>query len=139
MRWLFQTGDRRSVIGTVARIALAVMLLPAGIGKFVNYDEYVDRFTRWDVGAPGTSVVLAGLGEVVAGVTLLLGVVPRIGALSAIGVMLGAMATAGRVDGGEHIWLPLILIGLATVVVVRGAGRWTAPFGPGAGRSSTAD
>jgi hypothetical protein len=41
------------------------------------------------------------------------------------GNMVGAIATAGRVDGGQDIWLPLVLILLLAAVVRWGGGRWT--------------
>ena len=56
---------------------------------------------------------------------LLLGVAPRAAALALIGNMVGALATAGRIDGGQDVWLPLVMIAVLTVVVVAGAGRWT--------------
>jgi hypothetical protein len=40
--------------------------------------------------------------------------------------MVGAIATAGRVDGGQDIWLPIVLIVLLAAVVAVGAGRWAA-------------
>ena len=55
---------------------------------------------------------------------LLLGVVPRLAALVLAGDMVGALLTAGRVDGGQDIWLPLILIAALSAVILLGAGRW---------------
>jgi len=57
---------------------------------------------------------------------LLLGVVPRLVAAALIGNMIGAVATAGRVDGGQDIWRPIVLIVLLAAVVVLGAGKWAA-------------
>ena len=69
----------------------------------------------------------SGLVEVVGGLMLLLGILPRLAALVLIGNMVGALVTAGRVDGGQDIWLPILLIiALAAVLVLlwaRGAGR----------------
>jgi uncharacterized membrane protein YphA (DoxX/SURF4 family) len=55
---------------------------------------------------------------------LLLGIAPRAAALAMIGNMAGALATAGRIDGGQDVWLPLVLIAVLAVVVAEGAGRW---------------
>ena len=122
MRWIIGIGNTHSVESLVARLVLAAVFLTAGSGKFVDHSRYVERFTRWDIGAPSTMVVLTGVIEVLAGVSLLLGLLPRLGAIAVIGAMAGAMATAGRVDGGRDIWVPLIMIALATVVLLRGGG-----------------
>ncbi len=116
----------RPLWGTlVLRIVLAAVFIPAGLGKFVNHDVYVERFERWGFGTAAGAVALAvGPLEVVGGLMLLLGVVPRLAALALAGNMVGALATAGRIDGGQDIWLPLVLIVALSAVVVWGAGRW---------------
>lgn len=109
----------------IIRIVLAAVYIPIGMGKFVNHDAYVERFERWGFGAAaGEVAILVGIVEVVGGILLLLGIVPRLVALGMIGNMIGALATAGRVDGGQDIWLPIVLIVLLAVVVRWGAGKW---------------
>ena len=110
----------------VPRLVAAAVFIPTGLGKFVNHDTYVERFERWGFGAAaGEVALLVGLLEVVCGLMLLLGVAPRAAALALIGNMIGALATAGRIDGGQDVWLPLVMIAVLAVVVVAGAGRWT--------------
>jgi len=110
----------------VPRLVAAAVFIPTGLGKFVNHDTYVERFERWGFGAAaGEVAILVGLLEVVCGLMLLLGVAPRAAALALIGNMVGALATAGRIDGGQDVWLPLVMIAVLAVVVVAGAGRWT--------------
>ena len=110
----------------VPRLVAAAVFIPTGLGKFVNHDTYVERFERWGFGAAaGEVAILVGLLEVVCGLMLLLGVAPRAAALALIGNMIGALATAGRIDGGQDVWLPLVMIAVLAVVVVAGAGRWT--------------
>ena len=110
----------------VPPLVAAAVFIPTGLGKFVNHDTYVERFERWGFGAAaGEVAILVGLLEVVCGLMLLLGVAPRAAALALIGNMVGALATAGRIDGGQDVWLPLVMIAVLTVVVVAGAGRWT--------------
>ena len=110
----------------VPRLVAAAVFIPTGLGKFVNHDTYVERFDRWGFGAAaGEVAILVGLLEVVCGLMLLLGVAPRAAALALIGNMVGALATAGRIDGGQDVWLPLVMIAVLAVVVVAGAGRWT--------------
>jgi uncharacterized membrane protein YphA (DoxX/SURF4 family) len=109
----------------VLRLALAALFIPVGLGKWINHDAYVERFERWGFGAvSGEVAILVGIVEVGCGLLLLVGLLPRLAALALIGNMVGAVATAGRVDGGQDIWLPLALIVLLTVIVRWGAGRW---------------
>ena len=109
----------------VLRVALGVFFIPTGLGKFVNHDTYVERFERWGFGAAaGEVAILVGTLEVVCGLMLVLGILPRLAALALAGNMVGALVTAGRIDGGQDIWLPLILIAALSPVVVWGAGRW---------------
>ena len=116
----------RPLWGTlVLRVALAALFIPVGFGKFVNHDTYTERFERWGFGAAaGEVAILVGVTEVACGLMLLLGVVPRLAALVLAGDMVGALVTAGRVDGGQDIWLPLILIAALSAVILWGAGRW---------------
>lgn len=116
----------RPLWGTfVLRVALAALYIPVGLGKFVNHDTYTERFERWGFGAAAAEVaILVGVIEVACGLMLLLGVVPRLVALVLMGDMFGALVTAGRIDGGQDIWLPLILIVALSVVFLWGAGRW---------------
>jgi uncharacterized membrane protein YphA (DoxX/SURF4 family) len=109
----------------VLRVALAAVFIPIGLGKFLNHDTYTERFDRWGFGfAPGTVAVLVGVVEVLGGLMLLLGVLPRLAALVLMGNMVGALATAGRIDGGQDIWLPVILIIALAGVVRWGSRRW---------------
>ncbi len=109
----------------VLRVVLAAVFIPVGLGKFLNHDDYTERFDRWGFGAAaGEVAILVGVVEVVCGLMLLLGVLPRLAALVLIGNMIGALVTAGRIDGGQDIWLPLVLIVGLAAVVVWGAGRW---------------
>jgi uncharacterized membrane protein YphA (DoxX/SURF4 family) len=130
------------------RIVLAAIYIPIGLGKFLNHDTYVERFERWGFGAAaGEVAILVGVVEVTCGLMLLLGIVPRLAALTLIGNMVGALATAGRIDGGQDIWLPVVLIALLSPVVVWGAGRWAltpailrrGPAGAGARHEAASD
>ena len=120
------TDPGRPLWGTlVLRVALAALFIPVGLGKFVNHDAYTERFERWGFGAAaGEVAILVGIVEVTCGLMLLLGVVPRLAALVLAANMVGALVTAGRVDGGQDIWLPLILIAALSAVILWGAGRW---------------
>jgi putative oxidoreductase len=135
LAWLSDPG-RGGWAPVVLRVLLAAVFIPAGLGKFVNHDVYVERFDRWGFGfAPGAVAILVGIVEVTGGLALLLGVLPRLACLVLAGNMVGALATAGRVDGGQDIWLPIVLIVLLSVLAGLGAGRLAlAPSLPGAWR-----
>jgi putative oxidoreductase len=127
----------------VLRVILAAVYIPIGLGKFVNHDTYVERFERWGFGAAaGEVALLVGVVEVIGGLMLLLGVAPRLVALVLAGNMIGALATAGRIDGGQDIWLPIVLLVLLAAIVVWGAGKWavaSVPTAPGRSAPRTAE
>lgn len=129
VKWLLDPG-RPSWAPLAARLALAVVFVPAGIGKFVNHDDYITRFERWGFGSLSSQIsILVGVVEVLGGLLLAFGVAPRPVALVLIANMIGALATAGRVDGGSDIWLPLVLIVVLALVVALGAGRFALQSG----------
>jgi putative oxidoreductase len=104
-------------------VALGLFFLQTGGGKFVNHDAYVQRFERWGLPEPGVATYATGSVEVVMGLLLLAGVLVRPAALLLLGTMVGAVLTAGRVDGGRDLWLPP-LVGLLLAVLIRvGGGR----------------
>ena len=118
----------------VLRLVAAALFIPTGLGTFVNRDAYEERFERWGfAAAAGEVAILVGIVEVVCGLMLLLGVAPRAAALALIGNMVGALATAGRIDGGQDVWLPLVMIAVLAAIVVGGAGRWTMRIAPAPG------
>jgi uncharacterized membrane protein YphA (DoxX/SURF4 family) len=113
------------------RLTTAPVFIPTGLGKFLDHDAYVERFERWGFGAAaGEVAIIVGVVEVVCGLMLLLGVAPRAAALALIGNMVGALVTAGRVDGGQDVWLPLVTIAVLVAIVVGGAGRWSVRVRP---------
>jgi putative oxidoreductase len=114
-------------LGTaLLRLALAAMFIQAGAGKFINLDLYTERFERWGFGAAPTAMaLLTGATELIGGLLLAAGIAPRAVSAGLIGVMTGALLTAGRVEGGgQNVWLPLILIALPAIIVGAGGGRW---------------
>lgn len=128
LRVLRDPGPPDRVAPLVARLLAAAVFLPAGIGKFTNHDAYITRFDRWGFPEPGTVAYLVGAVEVVCALLLLAGVLPRLAGLVLMGNMAGALVTAGRVDGGQNIWLPVVMILVCAVVVRLGAGRFRVPL-----------
>lgn len=124
LAWLSDPGSP-SWGALVLRVLLGGMFLQAGLGKFVDHDAYVERFDRWGFGfAPGAMAIVVGIVEVASALALLLGIVPRLAAVGMIGNMAGALVTAGRIDGGSNIWLPIVLIVLLAVLAAVGSRRY---------------
>jgi uncharacterized membrane protein YphA (DoxX/SURF4 family) len=122
----------------VVRVVVGALFVVTGLGKFVNHDTYIERFERWGFGGAASEVAyLVGIVEVACGLMLVLGVAPRAAALALIGNMIGALATAGRIDGGQDIWLPIVLIVLLSAIAWRGAGRLALAPGLGPPRRRT--
>lgn len=123
VRWLIGAGDAASVPPLLARLALAAVFVPVGLGKFLNHEAYITRFERWGFPQPGAMAYLVGTVEVVFGLLMLAGILPRVAGLTLSGNMAGALLTAGVVDGGMNLWLPPVLLALSLFVALRGAGR----------------
>ena len=114
----------RRVFLALLRIAIGLVFMGAGARKLGDRAATSADFDHWGLPAPGTvSLVIAGL-VVVCGLLILLGLATRFGALVLCIDMLGAVATAGRIDGGLHLIAPPVLALLCLVLVARGGGRW---------------
>ena len=84
----------------------------------------VENFTRWGLPVPDLFVYLVGIVEVVCGIALVLGIATRWAALVLALDMVGAILTAGLVDGGIHLIVPPILGLLSALIAARGGGAW---------------
>jgi uncharacterized membrane protein YphA (DoxX/SURF4 family) len=118
-----QTGPAPVVIGLL-RIVVGLFFLLPGSAKFTMHAEEVELFDRWGVPAPDLAVTATGVVEILGGLALAAGVLMPLPAAALAATMVGALVTAGRVDGGQHIVLPLVLIVLLAVVVAGRGGRW---------------
>ena len=79
---------------------------------------------EWGLPAPELFVPVLGAVEVVAGALLLLGVATRYVALLLAATMVGAILTAGLIDGGAHLVTPPILALLCLLITGLGGGAW---------------
>jgi uncharacterized membrane protein YphA (DoxX/SURF4 family) len=75
-------------------------------------------------GLPELFVPVLGAVEVVVGALLLLGVATRYVALLLAATMVGAILTAGLIDGGAHLVTPPILALLCLLIAGLGGGAW---------------
>ncbi|MGL5816795.1 MAG: DoxX family protein [Phycicoccus sp.] len=111
------------VVG-VLRIAVGLLFLLTGGMKLVIHAEEVELFERWGVPVAELAVTVTAAVEIAAGLALAAGVAMPLPAVLLAGTMIGALSTAGRVDGGQHLVVPTVLVVLLAVVVTGRGGRW---------------
>lgn len=109
---------------TAVRSAAGLAFLFFGLPKLAAPAEVVADFSRWGLPFSEALVPAVGLLEVVAGALLVLGLATRWAAAALAVDMLGALLTAGRVDGGVHLIAPAVLLALTTLLALRGGGAW---------------
>jgi putative oxidoreductase len=109
---------------TIVRVVTGLYFVSASTGKFVDYSQEVDDFRGFEVPWPDVAVLVVGTVELVCGLLLIVGLLVRPAAILLALDMLGALATAGRVEGGSfHLVYPPILLVLMLVLLWAGPGR----------------
>ncbi len=112
-------GGRRAAL-TVAGIRLAsgAIFVVFGLGKFTDHGSEAASFARYGLPHPGAFAFVIGAVEVVFGVLLVTGLGTRIAALVLAGDMVGAISTAGRVEGGAlNLGLaPTLLLAMLLII-----------------------
>ncbi len=117
-------GPQAWIVGVVRIAAGAMFVFAFGIAKFTDHAQEVIDFRRFGVPAPGASVVVAGLIEVLAGLALLVGLLTRLSAAALAANLVGALLTAGRNVGGSfHLGVGPALLVLMLGFVWLGGGR----------------
>ncbi len=109
----------------IVRSLLGVLFVAIGLAHFIAYPHFAAMFAHWDIPAPQLAVFVLGALQLVCGVLLAWGVVVRPACLMLATIMVGAMLTAGRTDGGLHLIVPPILFGVL-VFFAWGRGRFGA-------------
>lgn len=112
------------VLLTVVRVLVGLFFVSSGLPKLINHEMFAVAFTGWGLPAPDLFVYAVGIVEVVFGLALALGVAARAVALVLAVNMVGAILTAGLVDGGFHLVAPPILGLLCALIAYRGGGAW---------------
>lgn len=101
------------------RLIAAMLTTYPAARKFVAYTDRVEQFAVWGVPYPELAVPLSGVVEVVAIVSLVLGIGGRFGALALGGTMIVALLTAG-----PNVFIALVFVS-CIVVVVSGTGPYS--------------
>jgi uncharacterized membrane protein YphA (DoxX/SURF4 family) len=116
--------DRPSIPLALMRVIVGAAFIVAGVEKLTNHAQTAVDFERWGLPSPDTfSYAISGI-EIVFGLILIFGILPRFAALVLLCDMIGALATAGRIDGGPHLILPPLLGVLCLILLIAGGGRW---------------
>ena len=105
-------GGRSGRLALVARLPSGATFIVFGLGKFVAHATETASFQRYGLPSPSAFVYAVGILEVVGGMLLILGLLVRPTTLVLAGNMVGAIVTAGRIDGGA------INLGLAPALLV---------------------
>jgi putative oxidoreductase len=118
---LFAT--RPSLAALTLRIAAGVIFVAFSTGKFRRYDAEVNAFDRYGIPFPEVTTYLVGVLELVGGFLLVIGFLTRPVAVALAGNMIGAIVTAGRIDGGAvNLGLAPALLLAMLVLLKTGAG-----------------
>lgn len=99
-------------------VAVTLTAYPAA-RKFLEYSDRVAQFREWGVPVPELAVPLSGVIEIVAIISLALGVAGRFGA-----VALGATMMVALVTAGPNPFIGLVLAS-AAVIAVFGTGPYS--------------
>ncbi|MCJ7437931.1 MAG: DoxX family protein [Acidimicrobiia bacterium] len=109
---------------TVVRVVTGLFFVSTGIGKFADHAKEVADFRGFEVPWPEVAVPVVGTIELVGGLLLIVGLLTRPAALMLAFDMIGALATAGRVEGGSfHLVYPPVLLVLMLFLCWAGPGH----------------
>jgi len=100
-----------------ARVGAGIVFVAYSFGKFVRHEAEAESFDRYGIPLADQATYLVGAVELVGGLMLIVGIGTRLAALALAGDMVGAIATAGRIDGGP-VNLGLAPALLATLIVL---------------------
>jgi putative oxidoreductase len=109
----------------LVRIVGGVLFVTFSLGKFTDHAHEAVDFGRYGIPAPSMAAYLVGTLELVCGFLLIVGLFTRPAALLLATNMLGAIATAGRVDGGSfHLGVAPTMLAVMLFLAWAGCGRW---------------
>lgn len=99
-------------VPTVVRVVAGGFFVMVSMGKFFDYSKEVDDFRTYEVPWAEVAVPFVGVIELVGGILLIIGLFVRPVAFVLALNMVGALATAGRVEGGSFhlVYAPALLV-----------------------------
>ena len=119
----YETGTAAFLVALL-RAAAGVVFVTIGTGKFVDHAAEVADFRHYGIPAPDVAVWLTGSVEVLCGLLLVVGLLTRPAAALLALTLVGAVSTAGRIDGGLfHLGVGPALLVVMLLLLWLGAGR----------------
>ena len=86
---------------TAVRVVTGAIFVAVSTGKFVDHMQEAVDFKGYGIPVPDATVYVVGIVELVGGLLLVVGLFTRIAALFLAADMVGAIATAGVMEGGS--------------------------------------
>lgn len=96
----YERGAAAALVAAV-RVVAGIVFVSVSTGKFTDHATEAVDFHRYGVPVPDFSVYAVGSVEVLCGLLLIIGLMTRPAAGALALTMVGAIATAGRVEGGS--------------------------------------
>jgi putative oxidoreductase len=99
---------------TAVRVVTGAIFVSVSTGKFVDHMKEAMDFESYGVPIPDTAVYVVGVLELVGGLLLVVGLFTRVAALLLAANMVGAISTAGVMEGGSfHLGVgPALLVAM---------------------------
>ena len=108
----------------IVRVVAGVVFVSVSMGKFADHAAEAVDFERYGVPVAGFSVYAVGSVELLCGLLLIVGLLTRPAAAALALTMVGAIATAGRVEGGSfNLGVAPTLLVVMLVLLWTGSGR----------------
>ena len=124
--WAFGTRTHGAAAWatTVVRVTTGVLFVTFSLGKFVDHAAESADFEHYGIPAPDVATYLVGTLELLGGFLLVVGLLTRPAAALLAANLVGAVATAGRVDGGTfHLGVGPAMLVAMLFLVWAGSGR----------------
>jgi putative oxidoreductase len=110
-------------VALVARLVAGAIFLGFSVGKFTRHGAESAALDRYGLPYPDAFTYGVGAVELAGGAMLVLGLGTRIAALALAADMVGAITTAGRIEGGPvHLGLAPTLLVIMLLVLWIGPG-----------------
>lgn len=111
----------------ILRSIVGLVFVAVGLWKLFDRADFVARFSHWGFPVPDWTVPVYAAIEIVCGALFALGALTRPVGLLLATLMVVAMFTAGRTDGGVNLIVPALLFGLSVFFAWRSARFSQAP------------
>jgi uncharacterized membrane protein YphA (DoxX/SURF4 family) len=108
----------------LVRAVAGVLFVSFSSGKFFDHAQEAVDFDRYGVPLAETAVSFTGVVELTCGLLLVLGLLTRPAAAALALTLMGAIATAGRVEGGSfHLGVGPTMLAIMLFLLWTGAGK----------------